>query len=99
MKAQISNTTVYHAADGKVAIQTVEDVSRLVDRARFARNIRTNFNPGEDHTLAVQLPLSVCVQFCNERGIDLHEFLNDDGLIAQCVAWAPEFKTIDKSIF
>ena len=99
MRERINSTTTIHAADGKIAIQTHADVSQAIKQAAAARSVRTNFNPGDDHTLAISLPIPVCQQFCNERGIDMHEFLNDDALIAQCAAWAPAFKTIDKSIF
>ena len=99
MKERINNTTTIHAADGKIAIQTHGDVSAELRKAKESRALRSNFNPGDDHTLAIALPIVVCQQFCNERGIDMHEFMNDDNLIAQCAAWAPHFKMIDKSIF
>lgn len=97
MKRQIDKNTTFHQADGKIAIQTHADVSGTLRSMERARNERTGFAKGDGWTLGARIPMPVVEQFANERGISVHEIMNDEKLLAQLLAWAPKFKAIDKS--
>ena len=93
-----ATTSIIKDGDNTV-IQTISDVSKVMERAKAARNARSNFNPGDDHTLAAVIPLTLLEQFAQERGISMHEAMNDDTIIARCIAANPDTKAIDKWVF
>jgi hypothetical protein len=99
MRRHLSGNTYMHQFDDKTVIQTVADVSPVMERNLALRNVRTNFNPGDDHTLVMSIPMALVAQFVMERGCSIHEVMNDDGLLAQLAAAHPHVKTIDKSVF
>ena len=87
-------------SDGdRTIIHTACDVSPVIERAKAARNARSSFNPGENHTLAAVIPLTLLEQYAQERGISITEAMQDDSIIVACIAANPDTKAIDKWVF
>ena len=76
--------TIFHKADGRIGLQTVADVEKIVD---FAHNLaasgQTRAANGDRHV--AEIPVVVVAAWAQKRGVTFDAVMQDVRLLRECV--------------
>lgn len=79
LTASPGSVSLFHEADGRVAIETVTDVAPvLADAAQRRQHGATKTHLGDWHT--AEIPVGVLVKWAEARGTSYREVMADDRL-------------------
>lgn len=101
-KSALGSSHVWVPEGDKTYLQIVPDMDAIEREAKFnayARSARSNFNKGDEMTLAYRIPLDLLEWYCFFKGISVHEAMTNHEVQDDIVSMFPDAcKCIDKTI-